>query len=73
MLGADAGLVDPLIEELLAQSSGLASSTSAMRFSRYTTSTPSSRSDLREGVMLRLGHREERDVVEQAAPQACSG
>ena len=63
-VGADAGLVDPLIEELLAQL-GLGVQNLGHEVLQVHDLDTLAAKNVREGVVLLLGHREERDVVEQ--------
>ena len=63
-VGADARLVDPLIEELAAQL-GLGVQDLGHEVLQVHDLDTLAAKDLREGVMLLLGHGEERDVVEQ--------
>ena len=63
-VGADAGLVDPLVEELLAQL-GLGVQNLGHEVLQVHDLDALAAKNVREGVVLLLGHREERDVVEQ--------
>ena len=63
-ISADARLVDPLIEELLAQL-GLGVQNLGHEVLQINHFHALAAKDVREGVVLLLGHGEERDVVEQ--------
>ena len=71
-VGADAGLIDPLIEELLAQL-GLGVQDLGHEVLQIHDLDALVAKDLREGVMLFLGHGKERDVVEQQLFQGVRG
>ena len=71
-ISADARLVDPLIEELAAQL-GLGVQDLGHEVLQVHDLDALVAKDLREGVMLLLGHGKERDVVEQQLFQGVRG
>ena len=71
-ISADARLVDPLIEELLAQL-GLGVQNLGHEVLQVHDLDTLAAKDVREGVMLFLGHGKERDVVEQQLFQGVRG
>ena len=71
-VGADAGLEDPLVEELLAKlRMGVQHLGHEVLQVHYLDTLVAK--DLREGVVLLLGHRQKRDVVEQQLFQGVRG